>query len=63
MAERLARLIARPAGRERYKVTDRQEAHVLARTNKRKLADGSAHRPSCELAAELSGHLEVVPEI
>ena len=42
-ADRLAGLFARHAGRERYKVTDRVEARVLAWTTKRKPADGSTH--------------------
>ena len=37
-ADRLAGLFARHAGRERYKVTDRIEARVLAWTTKRKPA-------------------------
>jgi transposase len=37
-ADRLAELFTRHAGRERYKVTDRIEARVLAWTTKRKLA-------------------------
>src|SRR3982751_6903684 len=40
-ADRLAGLFARHAGRERYKVTGRIEARVLARTTKHKPADGS----------------------
>lgn len=51
--ERLAGLFARYAGRERYKVTDRIEARVLARTTKHKPADGSTHWSSRKLAAEL----------
>jgi transposase len=51
--ERLAGLFARYAGRERYKVTDRTEARVLARTTKHKPADGSTHWSSRKLAAEL----------
>src|SRR6476646_10288021 len=54
-AERLAGLFARHAGRERYKVTDRIEARVLAWTTKRKPADGSTHWSSRKLAAELGG--------
>ena len=42
-ADRLAGLFSRHAGRERYKVTDRLEARVLARTTKHKPADGSTH--------------------
>ena len=52
-AERLAGLFARHAGRERYKVTDRIEARVLARTTRHKPADGSTHWSSRKLAAEL----------
>jgi transposase len=52
-ADRLAGLFARYAGRERYKVTDRIEARVLARTTKHKPADGSTHWSSRKLAAEL----------
>ncbi len=52
-ADRLAGLFARYAGRERYKVTDRVEAGVLAWTTKRKPADGSTHWSSRKLAAEL----------
>lgn len=52
-ADRLAGLFARHAGRERYKVTDRLEARVLARTTKHKPADGSTHWSSRKLAAEL----------
>jgi transposase len=51
--DRLAGLFARHAGRERYKVTDRIEARVLARTTKHKPADGSTHWSSRKLAAEL----------
>jgi transposase len=51
--DRLAGLFARYAGRERYKVTDRIEARVLARTTERKPADGSTHWSSRKLAAEL----------
>jgi transposase len=54
-ADRLAGLFARHAGRERYKVTDRVEAQVLAWTTKRKPADGSTHWSSRKLAAELGG--------
>src|SRR4051795_11305918 len=52
-ADRLGGLFARHAGRERYKVTDRIEARVLAWTSKRKPADGSTHWSSRKLAAEL----------
>src|ERR1700675_4239921 len=51
--DRLAGLFARHAGRERYKVTDRVEARVLAWTTKRKPADGSTHWSSRKLATEL----------
>ena len=54
-AERLAGLFARHAGRERYKVTERLEARVLAWTTKRKPADGSTQWSSRKLAAELDG--------
>jgi len=53
VADRLAGLFARHAGRERYKVTDRLEARVLARTTKHKPADGSTHWSTRKLAAEL----------
>ncbi len=56
-ADRLAGLFARHAGRERYKVTDRVEARVLAWTTKRKPADGSTHWSSRKLAAELGGDI------
>src|SRR5262249_34971315 len=49
--DRLAGLIARHAGRQRYKVTDRIEARVLARTTERVPADGSTHWSSRKLAA------------
>jgi transposase len=52
-ADRLAGLFSRHAGRERYKVTDRIEARVLARTTKQKPGDGSTHWSSRKLAAEL----------
>jgi transposase len=55
--ERLAGLFARHAGRERYKVTERLEAKVLAWTTKRTPADGSTHWSSRKLAAELGGKL------
>ena len=55
--DRLAGLFARRAGRERYKVTDRVEARVLAWTTKRKPADGSTHWSSRKLAAELGGDI------
>ncbi|MCZ2076578.1 MAG: IS630 family transposase [Bryobacterales bacterium] len=54
-AERLSGLFARHAGRERYKVTERVEARVLAWTTKRKPADGTTHWSSRKLAAELGG--------
>jgi len=53
--DRLAGLFSRHAGRERYKVTDRLEARVLARTTERKPTDGSTHWSSRKLAAELGG--------
>jgi len=56
-AERLAGLFARHAGRERYKVSERLEARVLAWTTKRKPADGSTHWSSRKLAAELGGDI------
>ena len=52
-ADQLGGLFARYAGRARYKVTDRIEARVLARTTKHKPADGSTHWSSRKLAAEL----------
>jgi transposase len=54
-ADRLAGLFSRHAGRGRYKVTDRIEARVLARTTERKPTDGSTHWSSRKLAAELGG--------
>ena len=51
--DRLAGLFARYAGRERYKVTDRIEARVLAWTTKHQPADGSTHWSSRKLASEL----------
>ncbi len=53
--DRLAGLFARHAGRERYKVTDKVEARVLAKTIKHKPTDGSTHWSSRKLAAELGG--------
>ena len=53
--DRLAGLFARHSGGERYKVTDRLEAQILARTTKHKPADGSTHWSSRKLAAELGG--------
>ena len=53
--DRLAGLFSRHAGRERYKVTDRLEARVLARTTKNLPTDGSTHWSSRKLAAELGG--------
>ncbi len=53
--DRLAGLFARYAGRQRYKVTDRIEARVLAWTSKHKPADGSTHWSTRKLAAELGG--------
>src|SRR6218665_757556 len=61
-ADRLAGLFSRHAVRQRYKVTDRLEARVLARTTKHKPADGSTHWSTRKLAAELGGdisHLNV----
>src|SRR5260370_29056220 len=55
--DRLAGLFARHAGRERYKVTDRLEARVLARTTKHTPADGSTHWSSRKPAAELGGDI------
>jgi transposase len=56
-ADRLAGLFSRHPGRERYKVTDKIEARVLARTTERKPADGSTHWSSRKLAAELGGDI------
>lgn len=56
-SDRLAGLFARHPGRERYKVTDRIEARVLARTTKHKPLDGSTHWSSRKLAAELGGDI------
>src|SRR5579864_2571567 len=56
-ADRLAGLFARHAGRERYKVTDRVEARVLARTTRHTPADGSTHWSTRKLAAELGGDI------
>src|SRR5436853_3112112 len=56
-ADRLAGLFARHGGRERYKVTDRVEARVLAWTTKRQPADASTHWSSRKLAAELGGDI------
>ena len=56
-ADRLAGLFSRHAGRQRYKVTDRIEARVLARTTKHKPADGSTHWSTRKLAAELGGDI------
>jgi len=53
IADRLAGLFARYAGRMRYKLTDRIEARVLAWTTKHKPGDGSTHWSSRKLAAEL----------
>jgi transposase len=52
-ADRLVGLFSRHAGRERYKVSERIEAKVLAWTTRRKPADGSTHWSSRKLAAEL----------
>ena len=46
-------MFARYAGRERYKVTDRIEAKVLAWTTPRKPVDGATHWSARKLAAEL----------
>ena len=54
-ADRLAGLFTRHTGRQRFKVTDRVEARVLAWTTKRKPADGSTHWSSRKLASELGG--------
>jgi transposase len=54
-AERLAGLYSKHAGRERYKVTDRLESRVLARTTRHLPADGSGQWSSRKLAAELGG--------
>jgi len=43
VADRLAGLFARYARRARYKLIDRIEAQLLARTTKHKPADGSTH--------------------
>src|SRR6267378_724764 len=51
--DRLGGLFARYAGRERYKVTDRIEARVLAWTTTHRPADGSTHWSSRKLATEL----------
>src|SRR3954453_1287369 len=56
-ADRLAGLFARYAGRDRYKVSDRLEARVLARTTKHNPADGSTHWSTRKLAAELGGDI------
>ena len=56
-AGRLAGLFARQVGRERYKVTDRIAARVLARTTKHQLADDSPPWSSRKLAAELGGDI------
>jgi transposase len=55
VADRLAGLFARHAGRQRFKVTEKVEAKVLAWTTNRKPADGSTHWSSRKLAAELGG--------
>ena len=54
-ADRLAGLFARHAGRQRFKITDKVEAKVLAWTTNRKPADGSTHWSSRKLAAEIGG--------
>src|SRR6218665_2985021 len=56
-ADRLAGLFSRHAGRQRYKVTDRLEARVLARAPKQNPADGSTHWSTRKLAAELGGDI------
>jgi transposase len=56
-AERLAGLFARYAGRQRYKVSERLEARVLAWTTKRQPADGSTHWSTRKLAAELGAEI------
>lgn len=56
-SDRVAGLLARHAGGERYHVTDRLEARVLARTTKHKPADSSTHWSSGKLAAELGGDI------
>ena len=56
-SDRLSGLFTRHAGRERYKVTNRLEARVLARTTKHKPADGSTHWSSRKLAGELGGDI------
>src|SRR5258708_15618002 len=45
-ADRLSGLFARHAWRERYKVKERIDTKGLARTSKRKTADGSTHLSS-----------------
>ena len=55
IAERLAGLFSRHAGRASYKVDERLEAKILAWTTKRKPADGSTHWSSRKLAGELGG--------
>src|SRR5260370_3443872 len=50
IAERLAGLFSRHAGRASYKVDERLEAKILAWTTKRKPADGSTHWSSRKLA-------------
>src|SRR6218665_3068178 len=56
-ADRLAGLFSRHPGRQRYKVTARLEARVLARTPKHKPPDGSTHWSTRKLAAELRAHI------
>jgi transposase len=55
IAERLAGLFSRHAGRASYKVDERMEAKILAWTSSRKPADGSTHWSSRKLAGELGG--------
>ena len=61
-SDRLAGLFSRHAGRGRYKVTDRLEARVLARTTKHKPADGSTHGSSRKRVAELGGDISHDPD-
>lgn len=51
--QQLMGLLARHAGRERYKVTEKLEACLLAWTPKRKPVDGSTQRSSPKPAADL----------
>ncbi len=54
-ADRLGGLFTRHVGRKRYKVTDRMEARVLARTTRHKPADGSTHWSTRNQAAPARG--------